>query len=271
MSCLELVVRNAMSMAKASCAPGVRFEYYLTMDEYARRRSIKDPNLKFLAKCSSNDLSPLVSVITLEGGVTCDLYCYDESGKTDYREHLGAICDELRKFGSNTLATLFRGGKGVPYREIVRDVADKVDVAYSGTDSVEVIEKGIVEKIFVEACKNMTAEQCAEFMTGSGYESYAVGGVSSAAVIELFRQGGFSSYKIAVIVANALAQQFLGHGLSLAMNAGLTKALSILAGPIGIAISALWTAIDIAGPAYRVTVPAVAYIGALRSIKQSAV
>jgi Zn finger protein HypA/HybF involved in hydrogenase expression len=44
----------------------------------------------------------------------------------------------------------------------------------------------------------------------------------------------------------------------------MTRLLGILAGPIGWAVTAIWTAIDIAGPAFRVTIPATIYIAALR-------
>ena len=56
----------------------------------------------------------------------------------------------------------------------------------------------------------------------------------------------------------------LGRGLSLAANATFVKALSVFAGPIGIAVTALWTIMDIAGPAYRVTIPCVILIAAFR-------
>ncbi|HNE26607.1 MAG TPA: ubiquinol-cytochrome C chaperone family protein, partial [Pseudomonadales bacterium] len=40
--------------------------------------------------------------------------------------------------------------------------------------------------------------------------------------------------------------------------------LKVLSGPIGWAITGIWTAIDIASPAFRVTIPAVIQIAALR-------
>ena len=75
------------------------------------------------------------------------------------------------------------------------------------------------------------------------------------------REGGFACYKWLVVVANAL---LTGRGLTIAANAALTKWLSVLAGPIGWAVTALWTVIDIAGPAYRVTIPAVIQIAYMR-------
>jgi len=40
--------------------------------------------------------------------------------------------------------------------------------------------------------------------------------------------------------------------------------MAVLTGPIGWVITGLWTAIDIAGPAYRVTIPTVIQIAVLR-------
>jgi len=47
-------------------------------------------------------------------------------------------------------------------------------------------------------------------------------------------------------------------------NVILTRTMAILTGPIGWVITGLWTAVDIAGPAYRVTIPAVIQVAALR-------
>ena len=80
----------------------------------------------------------------------------------------------------------------------------------------------------------------------------------------LIKMGGFTSYKIAVIVANAIAKFIVGRGLPLAANAFLTKALSIFAGPIGWVVSGIWMALDIAGSSYKVTIPCVIHVAMLR-------
>lgn len=68
-----------------------------------------------------------------------------------------------------------------------------------------------------------------------------------------------------MIVANAVSKSLLGRGLAMASNAALTRWLSIFAGPIGWSVTAIWTAIDIAGPAYRVTIPSVVQIAYMRA------
>jgi len=51
---------------------------------------------------------------------------------------------------------------------------------------------------------------------------------------------GFAPYKMAVIVANGMANAVLGHGLAFAANAGLTKGIALFAGPVGWALDAIW-------------------------------
>ena len=86
-----------------------------------------------------------------------------------------------------------------------------------------------------------------------------------AAIQMLIRRGGFNSYKIAVIIANRIAKLILGHGLKLSANAALTRWMAIFAGPVGWWFTGLWTAYDLAGPAYRVTIPAVIQIAYMRT------
>ena len=85
-----------------------------------------------------------------------------------------------------------------------------------------------------------------------------------AAIQGAIAMGGFSAFKIAVIVANAVAKQIIGRGLTFAANASLSKAIGIFSGPIGWAITALWTVIDIAGPAYRVTIPCIIQVAYMK-------
>lgn len=90
------------------------------------------------------------------------------------------------------------------------------------------------------------------------------GGLGTAAFIAIFRAGGFYSYQLTLIVANQIAKAVLGHGLKFATNTALVRGLSVLSGPIGWAITGIWTAIDVAGPAYKVTIPCVIHVAMLR-------
>ena len=65
-------------------------------------------------------------------------------------------------------------------------------------------------------------------------------------------------------LSDMIAIAIVGHGLSFAANAGLSRAIAVVAGPIGWLLSTLWLAIDLAGPAYRVTIPCVIHVAQLR-------
>ena len=94
----------------------------------------------------------------------------------------------------------------------------------------------------------------------------SIGGITSAMLIQVFRAGGFASYKIILIIVNAIAKTILGWGLSLAANASITRGLSVIVGPIGVILFALWSIYDIAGPAYRVIIPCTILIAAYRKM-----
>ena len=86
----------------------------------------------------------------------------------------------------------------------------------------------------------------------------------TAGALTALRLGGFGTYKMAVVVANAVAKSLLGRGLTFAGNATLTRTLGVALGPIGWIITVLWTAIDIASPAYRVTISCVIQVAYMR-------
>ena len=67
----------------------------------------------------------------------------------------------------------------------------------------------------------------------------------------------------------AWIKALFGRGLSLVANAWLTKIASILTGPIGWAITAIWTSADMAGPAYRVTIPTIIQVIYLRALTEN--
>jgi uncharacterized protein YaaW (UPF0174 family) len=85
-----------------------------------------------------------------------------------------------------------------------------------------------------------------------------------AAFQAVFRMGGFKSYQLTLIIVNAVLKVIIGRGLSLGGNVILVRTMAILTGPIGWVITALWAAMDIAGPAYRVTIPSVMIVSMLR-------
>ena len=219
-----------------------------------------------LEKATNEDLQYLVEIInkTITNSLESDeLY---KKYNPDHKKYVNVIASEIRSFGGNTIANVFRGGKGPEYKEIVCDVADKLKAPYRKESSIEKIEDSILETVLTQALEKMSESEKQELLKefGDGKNYSLAGPGLTTAFITIFRMGGFKSYQLTLIIANAIVKAVLGHGLRLGANAGLTKIMSILTGPIGWVITGIWTLIDIAGPATRVTIPAVIYVAMLR-------
>ena len=176
------------------------------------------------------------------------------------------IAAEVQCFGANSFATIFRGGKGVEYKEVLIDVCDKMKVNFNKNSSVEVIEQNLLMKILKDSFDKMSTAEVRQLAESLGVKNFnsvtaesLVGGFQT-----IFKMGGFKSYQLSAIIVNAVMKALIGRGLSFVATGTLMRAASVLTGPIGWAITGIWTAVDLAGAAYRVTIPAVIQIAFLR-------
>lgn len=231
-----------------------------------------DADLEFLGQMKSEDLNDLVYCLTHDKDGSArfteeltmnDLY---KQYHPDHAKYWQLIAAEIQCFGANTFMTVFRGGKGVEYKEVLMDVCDKMKVNYNKSSSVEKIEGNLLMKILEDALEKMSPEELSELAEATGVKNTS--GITAETMVgvfqAVFRMGGFKSYQLTLIVVNAISKALIGRGLTFAGNAALTRTMAILTGPIGWAITGLWTAIDVAGAAYRVTIPAVIQVAALR-------
>nr|WP_246288067.1 GTP-binding protein [Paraburkholderia sediminicola] len=171
--------------------------------------------------------------------------------------------------GSNDIATIFRG-EGVAYEEVVFDVAEKIKAkGASEGGPVEVNEAKILEKLFADSLEQMTMDERRALFQSMNLDvkNYAIGGGAAILVQQLIREfGGFATYRFSVVIANMIARALLGSGLSFAANAAITRVVGTMLGPIGWIATGAWLAYDLAGPAFRKTVPAVVYVAMLRQM-----
>lgn len=231
--------------------------------------------LSVLRVGSEDDLAILSDYITdnNKGRVALDAAIRDQLDAAIRNKTLSVhhelIAKEIQEFGGNSVINFFRGlngtARGIAYREIVRDVAKHMNVEFEDDDNVESIELNILIKIALDGLKNLNPDEQKEFiLNASDGQVKGTGPVAIAALIALFKAGGFNSFKLALIVANAVSRKLIGKGLTLAANRALVKTLGSFVGPIGLAINAIWAGYDLSSPAYRVTVPCVVQIAYMR-------
>lgn len=138
-------------------------------------------------------------------------------------------------------------------------------VNYNSNARTEAIEQNMLMKILQDALEKMSPEELRELANSLGVKDLSVTrNVLVGAFQAIFKAGGFKSYQLTLIVVNAVLKALIGRGLSFGGNILLTRTMAVLAGPIGWIVTGLWTAVDVAGPAYRVTIPAVIQVAALR-------
>lgn len=227
-----------------------------------------------MAKASNEDLNPLVEYI-LKASTTESL-----SGKELYKAHNpnhqrypGLILNEIRLFGGNSFVNLFRS-EGPEYHEVVKDVASKFGVKEIDSFSLVQLEEELIQKILRDALKKAEGQERADMEAilkeaGLGKSDLSAL-LSGASLLTLLgaRAAGVVTYQLSAIIASAMAKQLLGYGITLAAggaaSAALGRGLAVFMGPIGWILTGIWTAIDLAGPAFRVTVPCVLHIAMLR-------
>lgn len=234
----------------------------------------EDPDLDFLEYADEDDLKVLATYLTRDADgderLTEELLRHERFQALDrdsmqHKKCWDLIAAELQYFGGDTLVNIFRRS-GVLYREILCDVCDKLKVNYNKKHSTDRIELSMMQKLVEDSWEKMSEEDRRELLKQVNIDAAVdLGGAAGLAAIQAaIRMGGFAAYKTTLIIANAVAKQLIGRGLTLAANAGLAKGLAVLAGPIGILVTVLLTLPAISGPAYRVTIPSVIQIAYMR-------
>lgn len=233
-----------------------------------------DSDLEFLAKCSNEDLELLVSILTVDPKDGNERHTQTLTGTTEYlfnREnpqvywHL--IAAELQTFGAHSGMTLLRGGKGVLYREILIDVCKKVKANIDKNLAIETIEQALLMSVLKKSLEKMSKDELQNLATELGCVSAKI----TPSILMMSIQSSIMTNPTMWNFMTLTILQQLGFNVGkLVLSAGTTfvprtlPIFGLLTGPIGWTISGLWLVSDIAGPAYRVTVPACFYVAALR-------
>jgi uncharacterized protein YaaW (UPF0174 family) len=199
---------------------------------------------------------------------------------------------ELRQFGGNTVANLIRDVRGllgslspllaqgasadvmaaVPYDEIVRDVAEHLKVRFDKHAGTPHVEDGILKSLLVMSFEKMTPEEREKVLkeleipdaADLAKRSVAAIGVGVAAASLNMAM----AYHLSRSVAGAAVQALLGRGLAMSATSIVARPITVLAGPIGWAVTGAWALADMASPAYRVTVPCVVQVAYMRKKAQ---
>lgn len=176
---------------------------------------------------------------------------------------------ELGLYGGNSVVNFFKG-EGADYSTILRKVAKRLKVSFRDSQSDKVIEGYMLQKLFDDMSDRLSDEELRTMAQEFGVKPLRYSRQAIVAALQIaIRRGGIYGLTWSMSVANVVARQAIGRGVTtFASGTVLSRSISVLAGPVGWALTAAWTAYDIAGPAYRVIVPAVIQIAYIRQKSQ---
>lgn len=225
----------------------------------------QDRSLVELLKAASFDeLSAIADVITDNGNGRTMLKetTKNEILKFQKRHSLqqaASLLDyEIRAFGSNTIVNVFRR-KPVSYAEVVRDVAKRLGIKGLSIEvKVHEIERQILLALLTKAFKDKKPEEIERMLENDldaeSRENLHKNSRHGSHFLNALKS--LSAFSLAKLVSSALTPAVLPIGI-------IARAPAML-NPIGLAITAAWSTYDLSGPAFRVTIPAIAHISLIR-------
>ena len=224
-------------------------------------------SINFLKTCTNEELEPLVKILT--DSVNSDLSIHEKYKQyhPNHQKYIDEVIHDYETFGGNTFANMFRG-YGVGYKEILADVCKQMKANIPKNAEIDTMEKALILKLTEEAIEKMTAEEREEFAKGIDPKAtnFSKNAVTILAQI-IIKQAGFKAYQLLMKIIYTIGTKILGKTVPWIVYQSSAKWLSAFAGPLGLILTAGWTIIDIAGPAYRITIPATIYIASLRQAK----
>ena len=131
--------------------------------------------IEVVSSAAEEDLSVLADFITdnnngriaLNSVIRGQLDTFKRNGTLHKNSDL--IIKEIQEFGGNSMANFYRrlfpGGNGIPYREIVEDVADHMKVSYEKSESIEHLETKILLAVAIKSMEKMSRDEQQDFMS----------------------------------------------------------------------------------------------------------
>jgi uncharacterized protein YaaW (UPF0174 family) len=225
-----------------------------------------DDLILLLNRATSTELEPLVEFLTKPWSSELKRSAIYRHHRPNHDEYVLEIAAEIQKFGANSWRNVTRGGRGISYSRIAREVASRVGAKIEKTDDIQQVETKITCNVLAEATKKMTPAERRDFILAMDIGKGVDGTIPITVEVMqgVVRSSGFAPYKLLVCIANALSKELLNRGLPFVVNAFLTEALGIFASPICSALVLAWAAYRWAGPRYKVVVPCVLYVAFLR-------
>lgn len=225
-----------------------------------------DKDLQFLTEMSNEELTLFIKILTQdknEETIWTEELTSLQVYKDNYPNHhmyIKEAIHEFQKFGGDTIANLFRGGRGVSYDEILCDVCKVLKVGIGKNDDVLSRECALLKKYFEDTLEKLPKEEVEKIARSLGIDFSQMKDMVISKIIDLIFLHGNK-----IFLGGMGASAGIGVGAVAGQIFGRLFGTSI-GGPVtwGISIASLLPLLS--SPATRITIPATLYIAYLRQI-----
>lgn len=228
-------------------------------------------DFEILDKLTNEELDVIVKLI-IEKGWQTETLSKDKNYKKyypDHRKYVDSIKTELSLMGGNTIANVarFLMGKSssISYREMLKDVCKKLDIEYEESTIDEELEHDLLATILKRAFDKLSEVE--QNVVLEILKDNSNGMTANNLFYKIFADDKKKKYLLAVLISNTLSKTMCGKDLSLLKDIEIINELKVLTAPLSSILINVDKTYDITGPAYRITLPAIVYMAAMKEIK----
>lgn len=161
------------------------------------------------------------------------------------------------------------------YKDIVRQVANKLKIKYKDYNTPKEIEIKITQKVIETAWEKMTPEQrekMEEQLRKTAQKFDKTGALAtSASIFGSLTAAQLSGFGVYLLASTALGfvTDSIGLTLPFVVYTTMSSTIAVIIGPVGWIGAGLFAIWKLTGPNYKRLIPAIIYICALRSKKEA--
>ena len=230
-----------------------------------------DHDLEFLRRCPNEELKKLCDYLTFDGNgcyriseQLTDTDAYICNYPDNMRKMTAELAEELQKYGSNTVVT-FINGYPDSYQTVVRRVCKKMKAEVTPWDDAVTMERALLQKVCETALSHMSDDEIQELADEIGLMKKDLRKQMTAATVLLaMKRFPKVFYRVVNYVVTRVLALIGGRAAASTGAKLLERVFGVATGPVGWIVMTAWTIWDIAAPAYRVIVPAVMHVAAMR-------
>lgn len=172
---------------------------------------------------------------------------------------------DLRLYGGWEIDNYFRG-IGPSYSDLLREVAESLNVSYNKEDTEQQIEESILRLLFIEVLSHLDDQACDQIIKELNLDQTECIEVDSKIEILEYWDKKSEDNRLLTVMVNSLMNYFTRREVMGSSRSKISELNELMAEGLSHLKSFLWYFLDISEEKFRITVPSIILIAYLRQI-----